>query len=88
MLREEAITVLRQTEVSRETIINMKKEVKQHKKTIKLMQKDYDNLLEESEGFVEQTKILEQDLKDQEFQNEELQGIIEERNQAMENHKL
>ena len=52
------------------------------------MQKDYDNLLEESEGFVEQTKLLEQDLKDQEFQNEELQGIIEERNQAMENHKV
>lgn len=38
MLREEAQTVLRQSQVSRETIINMKKEVKQHKKTINLMQ--------------------------------------------------
>ena len=72
MLREEAQILIRQSKVSRETIINMKKEVKQHKNTIKLMQKDYENLLEESEGFVEQTRLLEQDLKEQEFQNEEL----------------
>ena len=51
------------------------------------MQKDYENLLEESEGFVEQTRLLEQDLKEQEYQNEELQGVIDERNIAMENHK-
>ena len=36
--------------------------------------------MEETEGFVEQTKLLEQDLKEQEFQNEELQGVIDERN--------
>ena len=52
------------------------------------MQKDYENLLEESEGFVEQTRLLEQDLKEQEYQNEELQGVIDERNIAMENHKV
>ena len=52
------------------------------------MNKDYDQLMEDKEGIIEQNRLMEQDLKEQEYQNEELQGIIDERNQAMENHKM
>ena len=53
-------------------IMNMKKDVRQHKKTIRAMNSDYEQLMEEKEGIIEQNRLMEQDLKEQEFQNEEL----------------
>ena len=72
MLREEVMSVIRQSQVSRETIMNMKKDVRSHKKTIRAMNNDYEQLMEDKEGCIEQNRLMEQDLKEQEFQNEEL----------------
>ena len=79
MLREEVMHVLRQSKVHRETIMNMKQDVKKHKQTIKDISKDYDQLAEDKEATIEQNRLMEQDLKEQEYQNEELQGVVEER---------
>ena len=59
MLREEVMIVLRQSQVHRETIMNMKKDVKKHKKTVALLNKDCDQLMEEKEGIVEQNRLIE-----------------------------
>ena len=67
MLREEVLSAIRQSQVSRETIMNMKKDVRQHKKTIRAMNADYEQLMEEKEGYIEQNRLMEQDLKEQEF---------------------
>lgn len=45
MLRDEVLGSMRQTQVSRETIYNMKVDLRRNKKELSRAQKDYDALL-------------------------------------------
>ena len=88
MLREEVLGHIKQKEVSKDTIMGMKAQLKGKRNELNAANRAYQVIYDEKESSLETNKLLENEIKDLELQIEEMQGVVQDREASMENLKM